>query len=53
LEFALLVLGLALVQYFLIMLPFLLSEIVTHVLCHCMLEVRDLLFDVDFAESYS
>ena len=43
LEFALLGFGLALVQYFLILLPFVPQKIVVYILCHCMLEMGDLL----------
>ena len=48
LQFALLGSGIALVQYFLTMLPFLLCGMVMYILCHCMLEVCDLLFYFDF-----
>ena len=53
LEFALIVLGLALVQYFLTMLPSLCFRMVMYILCHYMLEVCDLLFDFDFTGNYS
>ena len=46
LELSLLILGLALVQYFLIMLLFLWFRMVMYILCCCMLEVCDLLFDL-------
>lgn len=45
LEFASLVFGLVLVQYFLIMILF---AMVMYILCHCMLETCDLLFDSVF-----
>ena len=48
LEFAQLVCSLALVQYFLTMLPSLHFGMVMYILCHYMLEVCDLLFDLDF-----
>ena len=44
LEFAQLVFSLALVQYFLPMLPFLPFQLVMYILCHCMLKVCDLLY---------
>ena len=44
LEFAQLVFSLALIQYFLTMLPFLHFEMVMYILCHCMLQVCDLFF---------
>ena len=43
LEFAQLVLGFALVQYFISVLPSLTFGIVMYIMCHCMLEVCDLL----------
>ena len=46
-EFAQLVFSLALVQYFLIILPF---GMTVYILSHYMLEVCDLLFDFDFME---
>ena len=48
LEFSLLIFGLALVRYFLAVLPSLCFEIVMCILCYYMLEVCDLLFDFDF-----
>lgn len=45
LEFALLVSGFALAHYFLTMASF---HPVTHNLCHCMWEARDLIFYYDF-----
>ena len=48
LEFALLGFGLALVQYFLTMLPFLCFRTVIYILCHYMLEVSDLVFFIYF-----
>ena len=51
LEFAQLVFGLALVQYFLTILPFLDFVIIMYILCHTyMLEVCDLLFYSDYRE---
>ena len=50
LEFAQLTLGLALVQHFLTMLPFLHFGIVTYILCHCILEVHNSLYNFDFTE---
>lgn len=47
-EFAQLVFGLALVQYFLTVFPFLPFGMVMDILCHCRLEVCDLLFHFDF-----
>jgi hypothetical protein len=44
LEFAQLVFSLAVFQYFLTMLSFLLFAILIHSLCHCPLEIRYLLF---------
>jgi hypothetical protein len=44
------VFGLALVQYFLTMLSFLPFRMVMGILCHCILEVCDLLFNFDFTE---
>lgn len=38
--------GLTLVQYFLTMLPFFPFGVVMHILCHYMLEVYNLLFDI-------
>jgi hypothetical protein len=40
--------GLALVQYFLTMLPFLCFRTVIYILCHYMLEVSDLVFFIYF-----
>ena len=48
LEFSLQVFGLALVQHFLNVFPFLCSGPVMCILCHYMLEVCDLLFYFDF-----
>ena len=48
LEFAQMVFGLPLVQYFLSMLPSLHFGMVLYILCHYMLEVCDLLFYFDF-----
>ena len=48
LEFAQLVFGLAVVRSFLAVLSFLPFGLAVYVLCHCMLEVYDLLFDFDF-----
>lgn len=45
-------LGLALVQYFLIMFPFLHFEILMYILCLCILELGVLLFDFDFIRDY-
>lgn len=45
LEFALLGFGLALVQYVLTIFPFLPLRMEILILCHCLLEVRDLHFD--------
>ena len=45
--------GLALVQYFLTMLPSLCFGMVMYILCHYMLEVYDLLLDLEFKEDYS
>ena len=53
LEFAQLVFGLALVQYFLTMLPSLCFGVVTYILGHFMLEVCDLLFYFDFTGEQS
>jgi hypothetical protein len=44
LKFALLGFGLALVQFFLTISLFLPSGMIMYILCHCMLEVCDLLF---------
>lgn len=52
LEFAQLVFGLTLVQYFLTMFPFLHFGVVMYILCHYMLQVCDL-FDLDLIEDYS
>lgn len=40
----------SLVQYFLIMLPFLLFGMTIYILCHCMLEIYNLPFYFDFTE---
>jgi hypothetical protein len=45
-------LGLALVQYFLIMFLFLHFEILMYILCLCILELGVLLFDFDFIRDY-
>lgn len=47
LEFVQLASRLALVQYFLTMLPSLSFGMVMYILCHCMFKVCDLLFDFD------
>jgi hypothetical protein len=49
----LLVLGLALFQNFLIMLPLLSFGMVMYILCHCMLKVCNLIFDFDFMGCYN
>ena len=46
--FALQAFGLVSVQYFLTILPFLPLRMVMYILCLCMLDVCDLLFDFDF-----
>lgn len=43
----------ALVQYCLTVPPFLALEMKIHTLCHCMLEVCDLVFEIDFTGDYS
>jgi hypothetical protein len=48
LEFAQMIVGLALVQYFLAFLPFLIFEMAMNILFHFMLEVCNLLFHFDF-----
>lgn len=45
LEFAQLIFSLALVQYSVTMLPFLLFRMVTHTLCYCKMEVCNLFFE--------
>ena len=45
--------SLALVQYFLSMIPFLHFRMVMYILCYCVLEVCDLLFHFDFTRDYS
>lgn len=52
LEFAQIVLGLALAQYF-CLLPFLLCGMVIYILCHYILKVCDLLFDFNLTGDYS
>ena len=52
-EFVQLVFSLAVVQYFLAMLPPLNFGRVIYTLCHYMLKVCDLLFDFDSMEDYS
>ena len=53
LEFAQLVFGLVLVQYFLTVFPSLHFGMVMYILCHHVLKGRDLLFDFDFTGDYS
>lgn len=50
LELAPLVFGLALVQYLLTVFPFFPLGIAMCILCYCMSEVRDLLFNFDFTD---
>lgn len=45
--------NLALAQFFLILPPFLLFGMARPILCHCMLEVCELLFNFNFTEGYS
>ena len=52
-EFAQLIFGLAWVQYFLTMLPFLPFRIVMYILYHCVLKVHDLLLYMEFIRDYS
>ena len=53
LEFALLGFVLALGQYFLTMFPFFHFGMVMFILCYCLLEECDLLFDFYIMEGYS
>ena len=53
LEFSQLVLSLALVQYFLTMLPSIHFGTVMYILCCFMLEAHDLVFDFGFIGDYS
>ena len=45
--------GLVLVQIFFTMILFLPFGIVMYILCHCMLEIHDLVFHFDFTADYS
>ena len=53
LEFSQLVFILVLVQYVIFMLLAHTFEMVMYVLCHCVLELCDLLFDFDFTAGYT
>lgn len=52
LEISQLVFGLALIHYFLTMLPFLCFGMIMYILCHYMLEVCDLLLGFEFTGGY-